>query len=238
MEDPLLAARRAAPIAHRSVSHGSHGADGAANGKVRRLDEAIHGPANLRLTGRRPARVEALTALRTLLAYIGEDPAREGLLDTPDRVLRAWEDSYGGYAVDPAAGLARTFEEVEGYDDFVLLKGIEFVSHCEHHMIPIHGSADIAYVPRSRVVGLSKLARVVDGYARRLQTQEALTAQVASAIEETLQPLGLAVLVRAQHHCMATRGVRQRKAETVTTVLRGSFLEDTRLEERFLRLVL
>jgi GTP cyclohydrolase I len=158
---------------------------------------------------RRPTRQQAEACIRSLLAFIGENPGREGLRDTPDRVLRTWEDFFGGYDADAEATLQRTFEEVDGYDDMVLLKDVEFVSHCEHHMMPIYGKAHIAYQPRKRVVGISKLARVVDIFTSRLQTQESLTAQIAGTIEDVLAPLGLAVLVEASHQCMV-RPSRQR----------------------------
>jgi GTP cyclohydrolase I len=186
---------------------------------------------------RNPSRDQAKACLRTLLTYIGENPDREGLRDTPDRVLRAWEELFGGYDADAESVLQTTFEEAEGYEDFVLLKDVVFVSHCEHHMIPIHGRAHIAYQPRERVVGISKLARVVDIFARRLQTQEAMTAQIANSIERALAPLGVAVLVEAQHHCMVTRGIQKSEAKTLTTAFRGSFRSDPLLEARFLRLV-
>ncbi|MEM9380454.1 MAG: GTP cyclohydrolase I FolE [Planctomycetota bacterium] len=185
----------------------------------------------------RPSREEALRAVRTLLLHIGENPDREGLVDTPSRFLRAWDDLFSGYEEDPGASLARTFEEVEGYDDIVLLKDIEFFSHCEHHVIPIRGSADIAYLPDRRVVGISKLARVVDAFARRLQTQEALTAQIADTIVAALRPRGVAVTVRARHMCMEMRGVRQGAASTVTTALRGAFRTDEALQGRLDRML-
>lgn len=186
---------------------------------------------------RNPSRKQAMACLRSLLAFIGENPDREGLLDTPDRVLRAWEEYFGGYGADAEAVLQRTFEEVDGYEDIVLLRNVDFVSHCEHHMIPIYGKAHIAYQPGKRIVGISKLARVVDIYAKRLQTQEALTAQIANTIEKVLAPKGLGVLVIASHQCMVTRGVQKRYAETVTTAFRGSFKDNEKLENRILRLI-
>ena len=183
-----------------------------------------------------PTRQQAQACLRSLLAFIGENPDREGLRDTPDRVLRAWEEYFGGYDADAESVLQTTFEETDGYEDIVLLRNVTFFSHCEHHMIPIHGKAHIAYQPRKRVVGISKLARVIDIYARRLQTQEAFTAQIANTIEKVLAPVGLAVLIEASHQCMVTRGVQKSGAETVTTAFRGSF-QDPKLEQRFLRLV-
>jgi GTP cyclohydrolase I len=186
---------------------------------------------------RNPTRQQAQACVRTLLSFIGENPNREGLRDTPDRVLRAWEEFFGGYEADADAVLQTTFEEVDGYEDVVLLRNVDFVSHCEHHMIPIHGKAHIAYQPRKRVVGISKLARVIDIFARRLQTQEALTAQIANTIDKALAPVGLAVLIEASHQCMVTRGVQKSGAETVTTAFRGSFQDNPKLEQRFLRLV-
>jgi len=184
-----------------------------------------------------PTREQAQACVRSLLAFIGENPDREGLRDTPDRVLRAWEEFFGGYNADAESVLQTTFEEVDGYEDIVLLRNVDFVSHCEHHMIAIHGRAHIAYQPRKRVVGLSKLARVIDIFARRLQTQEALTAQIANTIEKVLAPVGLAVMIEASHQCMVTRGVQKNGAETVTTAFRGSFKDNPKLEQRFLRLV-
>ena len=186
---------------------------------------------------RNPSRQQAMACLRSLLAFIGENPDREGLRDTPDRVLRAWEELFGGYDADAEGVLQRTFEEVDGYEDIVLLRNIDFVSHCEHHMIPIHGKAHIAYQPCNRVVGISKLARVVDIFARRLQTQESLTAQIANTIEKVLAPKGLGIIVVASHQCMVTRGIQKRDAETITTAFRGTFKENDKLEKRVLRLV-
>jgi GTP cyclohydrolase I len=186
---------------------------------------------------RNPTRQQAAACIRSLLSFIGENPDREGLRDTPDRVLRAWEEHFGGYDADAEATLQRTFEEVDGYDDMVILKDVDFVSHCEHHMMPIYGRAHIAYLPRARVVGISKLARIVDIFAKRLQTQESLTAQIASTIEDVLAPAGLAVLIEARHQCMVMRGVQKANAATITTVFLGRFKEDRRLEQRFLKLV-
>ncbi|MBK5920278.1 GTP cyclohydrolase I FolE [Rhodothalassium salexigens] len=182
----------------------------------------------------RPTRAEAESAVRTLLLWAGDNPDREGLLDTPRRVVKAYEEYFCGYDENPADHLRRTFEEVAGYDDMVLVRGIAFDSHCEHHLAPIQGVAHVAYVPSGRIVGLSKLARVVELYARRLQVQEKLTAQVADALEDSLAPLGVAVQVEATHGCMSCRGVRKVGADTVTTVMRGQFRTDTRLERRFL----
>ncbi len=182
-------------------------------------------------------RKHALGCIRFLLEYIGDDPDREGLVGTPDRVLRAWDEQFRGYNEDPEDVLGRTFEEVDGYDDMVLLKDVDFDSHCEHHMIPIHGTAHIAYIPSDRVVGLSKLARVVDIFASRLQTQESFTAQIADTIEKVLAPRGLAIVIDASHQCMATRGIAKKRVRTVTTVFRGEFEEKPHLETRFLRLI-
>lgn len=176
-------------------------------------------------------------AVRTLLEWAGDDPAREGLLDTPKRVARAWKEYCQGYDEDPAMHLSRTFEEVGGYDELVLLKDIPFQSHCEHHMAPIIGKASIAYMPRDRVVGISKLARVLHGYARRLQVQERLTAEVAACIQDHLQPHGVAVVIEASHACMTARGVRTPGVGMVTSRLIGCFLDDSRSRKEVLSLM-
>ncbi|MBB3809891.1 GTP cyclohydrolase I FolE [Pseudochelatococcus contaminans] len=185
----------------------------------------------------RPTRAEAEAAVLTLLRWIGEDPAREGLLDTPKRVVRAYEELFAGYRDNPVEVLDRVFEEVEGYSDIVLVRDISFFSHCEHHMVPIIGKAHIAYFPEGGVVGLSKLARVVDVFARRLQTQEALTAQIADAINDTLRPRGLAIMLEAEHMCMAMRGIQKQGASTITTRFTGVFEEDPALQARFFMLI-
>ena len=182
----------------------------------------------------RPTRDEAEAAVETLLRWMGESPAREGLADTPARVVRAWEEFCSGYGEDPAALLSSTFDEVEGYDDMVMLRSIRMESHCEHHLVPILGTAHIAYLPDRRVVGISKLARVLDSFARRLQTQETLTAQVADCIQTALQPRGVAVLIDAQHQCMTTRGVHKPDVSMVTTRFTGAFQDDRDLRNRFL----
>ena len=182
----------------------------------------------------RPSRAEAEAAVETLLRWIGENPAREGLAGTPERVVRAWEEFCCGYMEDPATMLARTFDEVEGYDDMVMLRNIRMESHCEHHLVPILGTAHIAYMPARRVVGISKLARVLDGFSRRLQTQETLTAQVADCIQQVLQPQGVAILIDAQHQCMTTRGVRKPDVSMVTTRFTGAFQTDGDLQARFM----
>jgi GTP cyclohydrolase IA len=185
---------------------------------------------------RRPSRDEALEAVRTLLAWAGDDPTREGLRDTPSRVVDAYREWFSGYDRDPAAELAKTFEEVGGYDDIVLLKNIEVESHCEHHVAPFLGKAFVAYLPNQRVVGISKIAKVVEIFAKRLQTQETMTAQIAGAITDALEPLGVAVLVDAEHQCMTTRGVGHRHVTTVTTQFTGAFKADRALQDRFLKL--
>jgi len=184
----------------------------------------------------RPSREEAEAAVRTLLRWAGDDPAREGLLDTPARVARAYGEWFRGYEEDPEAMLQRTFEEVEGYDEMVLLTDIRFESHCEHHLAPIIGKAHVAYLPTDRVVGISKLARVVDAYAKRLQVQEKLTAQIADALERTLKPRGVAVLIEGEHHCMSTRGVHRPGVSMVTTRLTGAFQENPALRAEFMAL--
>jgi len=176
-------------------------------------------------------------AIRTLIRWAGDDPAREGLVDTPARVARAWREYCGGYGEDPASHLARQFEEVGGYDELVLLKDIPFQSHCEHHMAPITGKAAIAYMPRDKVVGISKLARVLNGYSRRLQIQERLTAEVAQCIWDNLKPHGVAVVIEAQHGCMTARGVRTPGVSMVTSRLMGCFLDDHRSRKEVLSLM-
>jgi GTP cyclohydrolase IA len=182
----------------------------------------------------RPTREQAEAAVRTLIAYAGDDPAREGVLETPKRVVDAYSEIYGGYSECPAEILDRTFSETGGYDDFVLVRDIAFNSHCEHHMMPFIGKAHIAYRPVKRVVGLSKLARLVDVYARRLQTQEHLTSQIATAINEILQPKGVAVMMDAEHMCMSLRGVEKHGASTLTTQFLGSFKDDPNEQVRFI----
>jgi GTP cyclohydrolase I len=185
----------------------------------------------------RPSREEAEAAVRTLIRWAGDDPAREGLVETPQRVVRAFEELYAGYAGDPSAILNRVFEEVEGYGDIVLVKDIPFFSHCEHHMVPFVGKAHIAYYPAKGVVGLSKLARLVDLYARRLQTQESLTAQIADSLDEALKPRGVAVMLEAEHLCMSMRGVRKAGASTLTTHFTGVFREQAAEQARFMTLL-
>jgi GTP cyclohydrolase I len=186
---------------------------------------------------RRPTREEAEAAVRTLLLWAGDDPEREGLLDTPARVIRAYEELFGGYHVDPVALLERTFEEVEGYDEIVLLRNIRLESYCEHHMVPIIGKAHVAYLPAKRVVGISKLARVVEAYGKRLQIQEKLTAQIANTIDRVLQPRGTAVIVESEHQCMTTRGVHQTGVAMVTSRMLGAFRTDPDTRRELLSLI-
>ncbi len=184
----------------------------------------------------RPSRDEALAAVRTLLAWTGDDPTREGLLDTPKRVVDAFAEWFSGYEADPTKELSRTFEDVSGYDDIVMLRDIDVESHCEHHMAPFIGKAHVAYMPSDRVVGISKIARVVEIFAKRLQTQETMTAQIADAISGALDPRGVAVYIDAIHQCMTTRGVHHPNVSTITTRFTGVFRDSTELRERFLRL--
>lgn len=185
----------------------------------------------------RPDRAEAEAAVRTLIAWAGDDPAREGLRDTPARVARAYEEFFAGYDEDPAALLARSFEETGGYDEMVVLRDIRVESHCEHHMVPIVGRAHVAYLPAGRVVGISKLARVLDAYARRLQIQEKLTVQVADTIEAVLRPRGVAVMIEATHACMCTRGVHKAGVSMVTSRMLGAFRDDPSTRREFLAIV-
>jgi len=180
---------------------------------------------------------KAMDHVRSLLSFIGEDPNREGLLDTPKRVVKAMHEHFRGYNMDPAEVLARTFSEVEGYDQMVLLTDLDIQSHCEHHMVPFVGKAHVAYIPDGKVVGLSKLAKVVEIFSKRLQVQEKLTAQIAQAIQEHLNPLGVAVVIECRHFCMCYRGVHQPRAWTTTSKLTGIFLKNMATREEFLRLI-
>jgi GTP cyclohydrolase I len=184
----------------------------------------------------RPSRDEAEDAVRTLIAWAGDDPRREGLIDTPGRVVDAYEEWFKGYREDPREYLSRTFDDVKGYDDIVMLRDIDVESHCEHHMAPFLGKAFVAYMPLDNVVGISKLARVVEIYAKRLQTQETMTSQILNAIQEVLKPQGVAVMIDAKHECMTTRGVHHPNVSTITTQFSGVFRSDKELRERFLRL--
>jgi GTP cyclohydrolase I len=187
---------------------------------------------------RRPSRKAAEEAVRTLLLWAGEDPRREeGLIDTPKRVASAYEDWFSGYKDDPVRYLRRTFEEVEGYDEMIVLRDIEFESHCEHHMAPIIGKAHVGYLPRNKVVGISKLARVVEAFARRFQVQEKMTAQIANCIEDVLKPKGVGVVIEAAHQCMTTRGVHKSDVSMVTSQMVGTFRKDARTRAEFLRMI-
>lgn len=186
---------------------------------------------------KRPTREEAEAAVRTLIAWTGDDPDREGLLETPKRVVKAYEEWFSGYNDDPAKALGKKFEDVQGYDDMVLLTNIDVESHCEHHIAPVLGVAHVAYLPTKAVVGISKIARVVEIFAKRLQTQETMTAQIADALTEAMKPLGVAVYVDAKHQCMTTRGVHHQNVSTITTTFTGQFKTDADLRNRFLRLI-
>jgi GTP cyclohydrolase I len=182
-------------------------------------------------------RLQAEAAVRTLLAWAGEDPAREGLLDTPRRVVDAYGDWFSGYQDDPREYMARTFKEVAGYDELIVLRDIEYESHCEHHMAPIIGRVHVGYLPDGKVVGISKLARVVETYARRFQVQEKMTAQIAHCIQDVLHPLGVGIVVEGVHECMTTRGIHKRGVSMVTSKMLGSFREDARTRAEFLRFI-
>ena len=186
---------------------------------------------------RKPSRKQAEDAGRTLLLWAGEDTRREGLIDTPKRVARAYEDWFSGYRENPVEFLSRTFEEVEGYDEMIVLRDISFESHCEHHMAPIIGKAHVGYLPRNKVVGISKLARVVEAFARRFQVQEKLTAQIANCIQDVLNPKGVAVVIEATHQCMTTRGVHKSNVTMVTSQMIGGFRKDARTRMEFLRMI-
>lgn len=188
-------------------------------------------------TQARPSQTEVEAAVLTLLRWVGENTQREGLLDTPQRVAKAYREMFDGYEKDPAEELGRTFEEVAGFDDMVIERDIHFHSHCEHHMVPIIGRAHVGYLPDDRVVGLSKIARVVDIFAHRLQTQEAMTAQIASTIQDVLAPRGVAVMIEAEHMCMAMRGIRKQGATTLTTTFTGAFKDSPEEQVRFMTLL-
>ena len=191
---------------------------------------AVHRPS-------RPSRRETEAAVRTLLRWTGDDPDREGLRETPARVVRAYEEFFSGYAVDPVDFLNRTFSETEGYDEIVVLRDIRVESHCEHHMVPIIGRAHVGYLPKNRVVGISKIARLVEAYARRLQIQEKLTAQIANTMQEVLDPRGVAVVIEASHQCMTTRGVHKSGAAMVTSRMLGAFRDDPATRREFLTMI-
>ncbi|WP_112664485.1 GTP cyclohydrolase I FolE [Microvirga flavescens] len=202
---------------------------------VKSLSQRLPSAADKRIT--RPTREEAEAAVRTLILWAGDDPRREGLKDTPKRVAKAFKELYSGYQDDPRDVLDKIFKEVEGYDDIVLVRDIPFYSHCEHHMVPFHGVAHIGYYPTKGVVGLSKLARLVEVYARRLQTQETMTAQIAQALEDALTPRGVAVLIEAEHMCMSMRGVHKAGAVTLTSQFSGVFKDNPAEQARFMSMV-
>ena len=185
----------------------------------------------------KPTREEAQKAVRTLIEWAGDNPDREGLVETPKRVVKAYEEFFAGYDDDPEEILRKTFEEVEGYDEMVLVKNIRLESHCEHHIVPILGKAHIAYIPNNRVVGISKLARIVDAFGKRLQTQETMTAQIANTVEKVLEPKGVAVVIDAAHQCMTTRGIHKPESSTVTSCMRGIFKENPRTRNEFLTFI-
>ncbi len=186
---------------------------------------------------RKPSRKQAENAVRTLLLWAGEDTRREGLLDTPERVAKAYEDWFSGYRENPVDYLQRTFEEVEGYDEMIVLRDIAFESHCEHHMAPIIGKAHVGYLPTNKVVGISKIARVVDAFARRFQVQEKMTAQIANCIQDVLQPKGVGVVIEAKHQCMTTRGIHKSDVSMLTSQMVGTFRKDARTRIEFLRMI-
>lgn len=186
---------------------------------------------------KKPSRAEAEAAVRTMLAWTGDNPDREGLIETPKRVVRAYEQFFAGYDKDPKEVLSKVFEEVEGYDEMVIVKDIRVESHCEHHMVPILGKAHVGYLPNKRIVGISKLARVVDIFGKRLQTQEVMTAQIANVINEVLQPKGVAVVVNAKHQCMTTRGVHKPESSTITSTMLGTFRQNPDTRAEFMNLI-
>ena len=219
-----------------NVEAGETGAAGPAVRYGRGTVKAAKPKETVLVTGR-PARSEAEAAVRTLLRWAGDDPDREGLRDTPARVARAFEEFFAGYGVDPGALLARTFEEVDGYDEMIVLRDVRVESYCEHHMVPITGHAHVAYLPDRRVVGISKLARLVDAYAKRLQIQEKLTVQIADTLQQVLQPKGVAVVIEAAHQCMTTRGVHKPGVALITSRMLGAFRDDPDTRREFFALV-
>jgi len=199
-------------------------------------DEIIHTESiNNKVT--KPSREEAMEAVKTLISWAGDDPSREGLIETPKRVVKAYEEFFAGYGQDASKVLGKTFEDVNGYDDIVFLRDINIESHCEHHMVPIAGNAHVAYLPKDKVVGISKLARVIEIFAKRLQTQETMTMQIINTIDEALDPFGTAIMIDAKHQCMTTRGINKPNVSTVTTKFSGLFAEDAELRNRFMQLV-
>ena len=185
----------------------------------------------------KPSKEEALNAVRTLISWAGDDPDREGLIETPDRVVRSYNEFFSGYGEDPEKVLGKTFEEVEGYDEVVIVRNIRVESHCEHHMVPIVGVAHVGYIPNKRVVGISKLARVVDIFGKRLQTQETMTALIADTIERVLEPKGVAVVIDANHECMSTRGIHKTESSTITSGMLGSFRDNIETRAEFMNLI-
>ena len=185
----------------------------------------------------KPSKEEALNAVRTLISWAGDDPDREGLIETPDRVVRSYNEFFAGYKEDPEKVLGKTFEEVEGYDEVVIVRNIRVESHCEHHMVPIVGVAHVGYIPNKRVVGISKLARVVDIYGKRLQTQETMTALIADTIDRVLEPKGVAIVIDANHECMSTRGIHKTESSTITSTMLGSFRDNIETRAEFMNLI-
>ena len=199
-------------------------------------DEIIH-TESTKVNKNKPSREEAMEAVKTLISWAGDDPSREGLIETPKRVVNAYEEFFAGYELDASKVLGKTFEDVNGYDDIVFLRDINIETHCEHHMVPILGKAHVAYLPNKKVVGISKLARVVEIFAKRLQTQETMTMQVINTIDNVLEPHGTAVMIDAKHQCMTTRGINKPNVSTVTTKFSGLFSEDPELRNRFMQLI-
>ena len=199
-------------------------------------DEIIH-TESIKNKVTKPSREEAMEAVKTLISWAGDDPSREGLIETPKRVVKAYEEFFAGYGQDASKVLGKTFEDVNGYDDIVFLRDINIESHCEHHMVPIAGNAHVAYLPKDKVVGISKLARVIEIFAKRLQTQETMTMQIINTIDEALNPFGSAIMIDAKHQCMTTRGINKPNVSTVTTKFSGLFAEDAELRNRFMQLV-
>ena len=199
-------------------------------------DEIIH-TESIKNNVAKPSREEAMEAVKTLISWAGDDPSREGLIETPKRVVKAYEEFFAGYEQDASKVLGKTFEDVNGYDDIVFLRDINIESHCEHHMVPIAGKAHVAYLPKDKVVGISKLARVIEIFAKRLQTQETMTMQIINTIDEALDPFGTAIMIDAKHQCMTTRGINKPNVSTVTTKFSGLFAEDAELRNRFMQLV-
>ena len=199
-------------------------------------DEIIH-TESIKNNVAKPSREEAMEAVKTLISWAGDDPSREGLIETPKRVVKAYEEFFAGYGQDASKVLGKTFEDVNGYDDIVFLRDINIESHCEHHMVPIAGNAHVAYLPKDKVVGISKLARVIEIFAKRLQTQETMTMQIIKTIDEALDPFGTAIMIDAKHQCMTTRGINKPNVSTVTTKFSGLFAEDAELRNRFMQLV-